>query len=331
MKALVLTQAKTIEIIDKPTPTPGKGEVLVKIKAAALNHRDQWIREGLYAGIQTGVTLGSDGAGVVEAAGEGVEKNQVGQEVIINPSLNWGNDPGAQSKDYKILGMPVDGTFAEYLVVPADRLQPKPQHLNWAEAASVPLAGLTAYRAIFTQGNVQAGTKVLVNGIGGGVAQWAFLFAYAAGAQVWVSSSSAEKISYATSNGAVGGFNYRQDDWAKRAREESGGFDVVIDSAGGNAFNKLLDAVKPGGSIIIYGATAGVPDQLNLRKVFWNQIKIQGSTMGNDQEFADMIRLIEKQKLRPVMEKPYAFQEIVKAFDTMKAGEQLGKLAVLMP
>lgn len=330
MKALVLTQANTVEIVEKAKPVPVAGEVLVRLKAAALNHRDQWIREGKYPGIQQGVTLGSDGAGVVESAGDPALKDWIGKEVIINPNIGWGEDPAVQSPDYSILGMPVDGTLAEYILVSPDRLQPKPAHMSWAEAASLPLGGLTAYRAVFTHGRVEQGMKVLINGIGGGVAQWAFLFAHSAGAQVWVTSSSADKIRHMVEREAKGGFNYKDEEWQKQAKKETGGFDLIIDSAGGNALNKLLDAVKPGGSIVFYGATAGVPENLNLRKIFWNQIRLQGSTMGNDAEFKEMQAYVEKQQLRPIMEEPMPFMETLKAMDMMKRGQQFGKLAVVM-
>lgn len=330
MKALVLTKPNTIEIIEKPKPTPQAGQALVRIKAAALNHRDQWIRIGKYAGIREGVTLGSDGAGIVEAAG-GENQEWVGREVIINPSMDWGPDPAAQAADFKILGMPVDGTFAEYIVVPQDRLHPKPKHMSWAEAAAIPLGGLTAYRALFTQGGIRKDMKVLINGIGGGVAQWAFQFAKAAGAKVWVTSSSENKLMHMQENGAAGGFNYRNEDWSKKAKEAtSGGFDLIIDSAGGNALNNLLDVAVPGGSIVIYGATTGIPENINLRKIFWNQLRLQGSTMGNDQEFAEMVAFIEKQQMKPIMEEPIAFGDIVQAFDMMEEGSQFGKLCVVM-
>lgn len=330
MKALVLTQANTVEIIEKATPVPAAGEVLVRLKAAALNHRDQWIREGRYPGIEQGVTLGSDGAGIVERAGDPALTDWIGKEVIINPNRNWGPNPAVQSPEYNILGMPQNGTFAEYIAIPVDRLQPKPAYMNWAEAASIPLGGLTAYRALFTHGKVQQGMQVLINGIGGGVAQWAFLFAQGAGAGVWATSSSEDKLAAVVARGARGGFNYREESWAKKAKKETGGIDLIIDSAGGNSLNDLLDVVKPGGSIVFYGATTGVPENLNLRKVFWNQIRLQGSTMGNDQEFKEMIAFIEQQQLRPIMEEPIRFDNIIEAFDRMKNGEQFGKLVILM-
>ncbi|MBW3544159.1 MAG: zinc-binding dehydrogenase [Bacteroidetes bacterium] len=329
MKALALTQPHHIQIIDKPKPEPKAGEVLVRLKAAALNHRDQWIREGKYPGIQAGVTLGSDGAGIVEALGEGVEEKWLRKEVIINPNRNWGQDPAVQSSAYNILGMPADGTLAEYICVAPDRLQPRPAHLSWAEAAAVPLGGLTAYRAVFTHGQVKEGMKVLVNGIGGGVAQWAFLFALAAGAQVWVTSSAAEKLQQTVNKGARGGFNYRKEDWTKEAKASMGGFDLIIDSAGGNALNNLLDVVKPGGKIVFYGATTGVPESLNLRKIFWAQIQLQGSTMGNDDEFAQMVAFITDHQIKPITEEPLPFEDTISAFDMMQAGKQFGKLVVI--
>lgn len=328
MKALALTQTNTIEIIEKPKPELRTGEALIRMKAAALNHRDQWIREGKYPGIEIGVTLGSDGAGVVEAVKSEEHKGWVGKEVIINPNRNWGNNPAVQAADFSILGMPADGTFAEYLAVPLDRLHPKPGYMNWAAAASVPLGGLTAYRAVFTHGRCEPDMQVLINGIGGGVAQWAFLFAKAAGAQVWVTSSAADKIDTVVAQGARGGYNYREESWAKQAKKETGGFDLIIDSAGGNALNQLLDVVKPGGSIVFYGATTGVPQNLNLRKIFWAQVRLQGSTMGNDQEFAEMVSFIEKHQMQPIMEEPMPFERIIEAFDMMQAGKQFGKLVV---
>ena len=330
MKALTLTDSGKIAITDKEKPQPQQGEVLVRLKAAALNHRDQWIREGKYPGIQAGVTLGSDGAGIVEAAADKAGQEWIGKQVIINPNLNWGDNPAVQSADYTILGMPVDGTFADYICVKADRLAEKPEHLTTAQAAALPLGGLTAYRAVFTNGALKKGEKVLISGIGGGVAQFAFQFALAAGADVWVTSGSDEKLSFAVEQGAMGGFNYKEEDWQKKAKNVSDGFNLVIDSAGGDQLNKLIDALAPAGRLVFYGATTGIPSGLNLRKIFWNQLRLQGSTMGNDQEFQEMVQFVEKYKLDPIMKEPFPFDHILEAFDTMKEGRQFGKLVVLM-
>lgn len=329
MKALVLTESGKPEIAEKAQPEPAPGELLVRIKAAALNHRDQWIREGKYPGIKEGVTLGSDGAGVVEAAGSKDDQHWIGKEVVINPNINWGENPAVQSSDYMILGMPVDGTFAEYIALPTHRLREKPAHLSMEQAAAFPLGGLTAFRALFTHGKLQQGEKVLINGIGGGVAQFAFQYAQAAGAAVWVTSSQAEKRQYAEQRGAKGSFNYQDESWpAEAAKTSEGGFHLIIDSAGGEGMNQLIDALRPAGSLVLYGATAGVPSSLNLRKIFWKQIRLQGSTMGNDQEFENMLAFISKHQIEPIMEEPYPFEKITEALDKMKEGKQLGKLVV---
>lgn len=330
MKALILGEAGIIRLTEKDKPVPGDGEVLIRIKAAALNHRDQWIREGKYPGIKYGVTLGSDGAGIVEAVGSGVEKAWNGKEVIINPNIDWGDNPEVQSSDYKILGMPIDGTLAEYICVPGHRLAEKPAHLSITQAAALPLGGLTAFRAVFKQGAVRLGEKVLISGVGGGVAQFAFQFALAAGAEVWVSSGEDHKISLAIERGAKGGFNYRQEQWPTIARKESGGFNLIIDSAGGEQLNQLIGLLQPAGRLVMYGATTGVPSRLALHKIFWLQARLQGSTMGNDQEFREMIEFVRLHQLEPLMEPPLPFEQAMAAFDKMKEGQQLGKLVLNM-
>lgn len=331
MKALVLTEPGKVSIIEKKIPTAGYGELLIRLKAAALNHRDQWIRENRYPGIKAGVTLGSDGAGIVESAGCSQDDHWVGKEVLINPNINWGPDPAVQSPDYQILGMPKNGTFAEFISIRADRVHRKPAHLGVEQAAALPLGGLTAYRALFYNGALKPGEKVLINGIGGGVAQFAFQFAVAAGAEVWVTSGNEEKIEFAIKKGAIGGFNYTDEHWVSAAKEAStGGFNLVIDSAGGDQMNNLIDCLRPKGRLVFYGATTGVPSSLDLRKIFWKQLHIQGSTMGNDQEFADMLTFISKHRIEPIMEAPVPFERIEEALDIMKEGRQRGKLVVKM-
>lgn len=328
MKALILSKPQTIEIqqIEKPACRPG--EALIRIKAAALNHRDQWCREGKYPNIEYGTILGSDGAGIVEAIGTDSDSGWLEQEVLINPNLSWGPDPEVQAPEYSILGMPKNGTFSEYVVVDVDRLHKKPSYLNFINAAAFPLGGLTAYRAAFRHGKINSGSKVLVTGIGGGVAQFALLFAKAADAQVYVTSSSSEKIERAIKKGAEGGFNYEEKAWVKDALKKSGGFDVIIDSAGGQQFNELIKLSKPGGKIVFYGATTGLPETLNLHRVFWAQITIQGSTMGNDQEFAEMLKFISEHSIEPIIDSIRPFDKIISAFDDMQQGKQAGKLVV---
>jgi len=332
MKAVVLERslADKIQIVDIKRSSLEPGYVRVRVKAAALNHRDEWARKGLYPNLKDGIILGSDGAGEVSEIGSAVSKEWLGKEVVINPSLFWGDDQRAQSKNFGILGIPTNGTLAEFVDVPADRIRLKPSHLSWEEAAALPLAGLTAYRALFYRGDLKSGQKVLVTGFGGGVAQFASQFAIYAGAKVWVSSSSKQKIERAISLGAEGGFDYLNEDWVNQAKSESDGFDLIIDGAAGKGFANLLKVVSPGGTIVFYGATTGNPEGLDARRIFWNQISIKGSTMGSDQDFEGMLDFVNRNQIHPVVDQVFEMEEAVNAFDRMKAGKQMGKI-VLIP
>ncbi|WP_420581150.1 zinc-binding dehydrogenase [Reichenbachiella sp.] len=330
MKALILVDESQdkIAIREIEKPSPKKGEVLIQVKAAALNHRDQWCRIGMYPNIQYDTVLGSDGAGVVAEIGEGVDSSWLNKGVIINPNINWGNNEAAQSADYHILGMPTNGTFAEYVVVSTDRLSEKPMHLNFTEAAALPLGGLTAFRATFTKGQVSEGQKVLISGIGGGVAQFAFQFAQSVGAEVYVTSGSKDKLAQVVEKGAVGGFNYKEDSWSKYALKTTGGFDVIIDSAGGNSMNDYLRLIKPGGRLVHYGSTTGAPKNLDMFRLFWSQASIHGSTMGSDKEFREMVKFVSENNIKPIISSVRAFDQVISAFDEMHAGDQMGKLVV---
>ncbi|MDO9552828.1 zinc-binding dehydrogenase [Rhodonellum sp.] len=330
MKAIFYNSSlpEKIQLSEIQLPGIGENEVRVRLVAAALNHRDEWCRQGLYPGLKDGVILGSDGAGVVDAIGANVDSNLLGKEVIINPALHWGDNQKAQSKEFKIIGMPDHGTLAEFVQVPSDRIHPKPEHLSWEEAAALPLGGVTAYRAVVYQGKVAAGEKVLVTGFGGGVAQFAVQFALALGAEVYVSSSSEAKIDKAIGMGVTAGFDYKDENWTEEALTLTGGFDLIIDSAMGNTLSQLIKAARPGGKIVLYGATKGNPGVLDARKVFWNQIQIIGTTMGSDQDFANMLALVNASKIIPIVDQIFPLEDAVLAFDKMKAGLQLGKIVV---
>ena len=328
MKALVLRENSfQIEEIEKPKI--GKDEVLVKVKFAALNHRDQWIREGKYAGIVFPTILGSDGMGeVVQVENESLN-SWIGKSVIINPNKNWGKNKNFQDlTNYQILGMPSQGTIAEYIAVNVSRLQLKPSYLSDEEAAAVPLAGLTAYNALFNKGAITPDMNVLISGVGGGVAQFAFQYALAVGAKVWVTSSKEEVLSKCMEMGAAGRANYHRPEAFKQIKKESGGIDLIIDSACGDGMNDVLSTLRPGGKFVFYGATAGIPSSLNLRNIFWKHLSILGTTMGSDDDFKNMIDFIEKKKVHPLIDKVYDFNEVVDAFDRMKAGFQFGKIVV---
>lgn len=317
-----------IQLKEVETPQPTENQVLIKMQTAALNRRDQWIREGLYPGIRP-ATLGSDGCGIVVKTGENAKKWEA-KTVIINPNNNWGDDERHQSADYHILGMPTDGTFAEFLCVNQDRLVEKPKSLSLEEAAALPLAGLTAYGAVFKQGGIKKGDKVLISGAGGGVAQFAFQFALAAGAKVFVTSGDDEKLEKLEEMGAAGAVNYRDEDWNKQLKEMAGSFDCAIDSAGGETFAEIIKLLGRSGRIVFYGATLGLPQKIDLYRMFFNQIRIQGSTMGSDKEFVEMVNFVEKHKIKPIIGSVTPFSDIISAFDTMKDGEGFGKLVVSM-
>ncbi|MCH8216102.1 MAG: zinc-binding dehydrogenase [Planctomycetes bacterium] len=326
MKALVLKSVKApLELEERPPLQPGPGEVVVRLRAAALNRRDYWITQGLYPGIEPPVILGSDGAGKVSQVGAGVGPSWEGRDVIINPGLGWGEMQAAQANDFQILGLPRDGTFATEVAVPASQLHPKPSHLSWQEAAALPLAGVTAYRALFSQGELKAGETVLITGIGGGVAALALQFAVAAGAKVWVTSSSQEKIQRAVQLGAQGGFDYTSETWAKECVKAAGAPELIIDSAGGPGYAALINLAAPGGRIVNYGATAGPPPKLDLFKVFWKQLRLQGSTMGSPADFAAMVDFVETHGIKPIIDDTFPLGDGNRAIEQMKTSPQFGK------
>jgi NADPH:quinone reductase-like Zn-dependent oxidoreductase len=252
----------------------------------------------------------------------------------VNPSFGWTESLWSNSPEFQILGMPENGTFAEKVCVPVSQIVAKPSHLDFRHAAALPLAGLTAYRALFTRAGLKSGENVLISGIGGGVALFAFLFARAAGANVYVTSGSEEKISRAKSLGAVSGFNYKTPEWDKAVKamfKAKGihGFDVSIDSAGGPGFATLIELASPGGRIAVYGATAGDPPTLPQRRIFWKQLSILGSTMGSPTDFEDMLRFVEKHRLQPpVSDHVFTLSEGNAAFAAMHAAEQFGKIVL---
>jgi zinc-binding alcohol dehydrogenase/oxidoreductase len=327
MLAVQLSGVNQLAVVEVPEPKIGAGEVLVSLHAAALNHRDVWIKSGQYAGLRWPCIPGSDGAGKVTSVGEGVDPSWREKEVIINPSLDWGDSPRAQGARFSILGLPRDGTLAQRVAVPVSQLTVKPAHLTWHEAAALPLAGLTAYRALFSRAGLRSGERVLISGIGGGVALFALQFALAAGADVWVTSSSAAKIQQAVQLGAKGGFDYRDSNWSVNAAKSPGQFDVVVDSAGGDGFPKLIDVTVSGGRVVFYGATRG-DAPLPVRKVFWRQISLLGSTMGSPDDWAAMIAFVAERKLRPIVSEVFPLARAEAAFGLMERAEQFGKIVV---
>ena len=329
MKAAVFVGVKQPLLVQElPDPIAAPSHAVVRLKAAALNHRDLWIQQGQYGGIKFPMILGSDGTGTVTAVGSRSDDGWVGRDVIINPSLDWGRDPRAQGSAFRILGMPDNGTFAEQISIPVANLAPKPSHLSWEQAAALPLAGLTAWRALFTRAQLQAGERVLITGIGGGAASFALQFACAAGAHVWVTSSSPEKIQQARTLGAMGGVNYRDADWRTQLEKAAGFFDVIVDSAGGDGFAQLIELTNPGGRIVFFGATTGNPSGLDLRRCFFRQVTLFGTTMGSPIDFSSMARLVEAKKIVPVVDKTFPLTAAAEALHHMQAGAQCGKIVL---
>lgn len=319
MKALVLKELKTPLVYQEvESPIADQEKRIVHLKAAALNRRDWWITQGQYSKIQLPVILGSDGAGT----------DDEGNAVVLYPALEWGDNPAAQGKDFRILGLPDSGTFAEQISVPADNLAPMPPHLNWEQAAALPLAGLTAYRTLFTRCGLQPGERVLITGIGGGVALMAMQFAIAAGAEVFVTSGSDEKIEQAVLLGAAGGANYRQDSWDKDLKATVGGFDVVVDSAGGDGFALLPGLCNPGARIGVYGGSLGKINGLSPQILYWKQISILGSTMGTREEFAQMLEFVNRHQIVPVVDTAFLLSEGNDAMQRLGQSEQFGKIVL---
>lgn len=331
MKAIILRElgaAENLKLEGAPDPQPGAGEAVVRLKAAALNHRDIFIWQKLYPNIKLPAILGSDGAGVVAAVGEGVDNSLIGREVVIEPGLDWGPSEEIPDKSYRILGMPEDGTYAEMIKAPAANLHAKPAHLTFEEAAALPLAGLTAYRAVATRARVKAGDTVLVTGIGGGVAIFAAQIAKRLGARVFVTSGSDDKLARARELGVEGGANYKNPDWGKMITEMTGGGpNVVIDSAGGESLETAVRIIKPAGRIAFYGATTGLA-KIDLYRCFFKQLTLMGSTMGSPREFAAFLKLYDEAKLHPVIDHVFPLDEAAAAHRRMNEGEQFGKIVL---
>ena len=305
-----------------PDPQAGPGEVVVELRAAALNRRDTYLRGGANPAYRfpLPLVLGSDGAGI---------RRDTGEEVVILPSLGWGEREDAPADGFRILGGPDNGTYAELIKVPAENVYPKPKRLSWAQAAAFPLAGLTAYRALFSRARLEAGETVLVLGAGSGVTTFAVSLAHQAGAHVIVTSSSDEKLERARELGAEAGVNYTAGDWVEevRALTDGAGVDVVVDSAGAT-WPDSLRCLRPGGRLAVFGATAGAEVTLGVRPIYFGQFSILGTTMGSPRDFAALLAAIERGSWTPVIDSVRPLAETAAAHERMEAGAHFGKLVL---
>ncbi len=319
-------------------------DVLVKLKAAALNHLDLWTLDGLPGlSLEFPHVLGGDGAGMIAEVGPAVTRVQRGDKVLLNPGIScyrceW-CVAGVHSlcETYRLLGEHLPGTLAEFVVVPEQNVvtlpTPEPPHseLSWAEAAAFSLSTLTAWRMLVTRAQVRPGERVLLWGVGGGVGSSALKIAKLAGAFVIATSSSDRKLRVAQSMGADATINHRDADVVKEVRKLTGsvrGVDVVVENVGEATWQNSLRVLAPRGRIVTCGGTTGPNVVTDVRKLYWYQWSILGSTMGNAAEYLEIVRLLGQGHLRPVVDSVHPLDDAVEAFRRLRSGEQMGKVVV---
>lgn len=343
MKAMVIRAhggADVLGVADVPAPSAAAGEVVVAVRAAALNHLDIWVRKGRPGlALRFPHVLGSDASGVVAQVGAGVEGLRPGEEVMLYPGLACGRcefcrrGEASECPSFGILGLSRPGTFAERVAVPAECVYPKPAHLDFAEAAALCLAHLTAFRMLATRARLRPGETVLIHGIGGGVALAALQIAKLAAARVIVTSSSDEKLQRAMQLGADFAINYRDEpDVAQAVRGLTGGrgADVVVDTVGAATWPIDLAAVRRGGRIVLCGVTTGAVAETPLSLLYWNQLTILGSTMGSYEDFRLMVSAVAAAGLKPVIDRILPLAEGPAAQARMESGDQFGKIVLRM-
>lgn len=329
MKAFVHEGKKGLEgthYRDMEETEPKQGEVKIRLKTAGLNHRDLFVLER-HKESDPALIIGSDGAGVVESVGDGVTRVSPGDEIVINPSLSWMDKSEAPPENFGIVGLPGHGTFAEKITLPENNVELKPVHLNWEEAGVFSLAALTAYRALFTRAQVNRGDTVLLPGVGSGAVTILLLFAKAAGAKVIVTSRSEEKRRKAIELGADEAID-SEGDWNEALNNELA--DIVIETVGAATFDKSLNQLRKGGTLVTFGASAGDEIKLDLRSFFYGQYNMLGSTMGSRDEYQDMLKFISKNNIKPVMDTSYPLKDTRHALERLNEAKQLGKIALII-
>jgi len=343
VKALCFYEHGELDVLqytDVPDPEPGPGQVLIRVRACALNHLDIWIRRG-WPGLKLEMPhwTGADVAGEIAALGEGVSGWEVGQRVVADPGISTREDEFTRrgehslSPGYVILGEQVRGGQAEYVAVPAANLMPIPEGWDFPQAAAPLLVSLTAWRMLIHRAKLRVGESVLIVGAGGGVNSMAIQIAKLAGATVYALTSTEEKMEQARELGADVVLNYREDpQWSRTIYQLTGrrGVDVVVDNVGKATLAQSMRAVARGGRIVIVGNTSGPEAQIDIRFIFGKQISIIGSTMGTHQDFRDVMGLVWAGKLKPVVDRVMPLSEGKRAFEVLERGEQFGKI-VLTP
>jgi NADPH:quinone reductase-like Zn-dependent oxidoreductase len=312
-------------------------DVIVNLRAASLNHIDLWNRRGL-AGMKLKFPhiLGGDGAGIINKVGDQVTNVKPGDAVCLYPPGGCGRcEFCVTDREYmcihlRVLGEREDGTYAEYVRVPARNCFPIPPGLTFEQAAAFPLVYITVWRMLLTHGGLKPGEHVLILGIGGGVATAALQVAANIGTHIIVTSSSDEKLEKAKSLGAEHGINYRNLDFAKEVRRLTGkrGVDVVVDSVGGDSWIKSLMSLAKGGRLVTCGATTGANPPTDIRRIFWNNLKIFGSTLGDRAEFREVLNFMEASRTKPIIDTVFPLREAAAAQTRMEEGKQFGKIVL---
>ena len=326
MKAVRIHEDGGPEILryeDVEDPVPAEGEVLIRLRAASLNHIDLWVRQGLPS-VPKPRTLGADGAGEVASLGPGADSFSEGDRVVINPGL----DNGA-----RIVGEHLDGTHAEFVAVPVENVYPIPNGLSFEEAAAFPLVFETAYRMLVTKARLVEGEWVLLWGIGSGVASAAFVIARALGARTIVTSSSSEKLERARELGADATVNHAEDDVAAAVKEatEGKGVDVVIEHVGEATWKTSLQTAGPNARIVVCGATSGPNPPAQLHRIWWKQLTIYGSTMGTKEDFEGAYELVARGAARPIVDRIFPLEQAAAAHEYLESGQQFGKVILAIP
>ena len=329
MKAVRIHEDGGPEVLryeDAPDPVAGTGEVLVALRAASLNHLDIWVRSGRPS-VPKPRILGADGAGIVAAVGPGVEGLADGDRVVLNPGLAHGDR-------ITVVGEHTDGTHAELIAVPASNVYPLDDGLSFEQAAAFPLVYETAYRMLATRAGLRPDDWVLVWGIGGGLATAALTIAKALGARVLVTSSSDDKLRRAAEDlGADATLNHAQGDVRERVTDAVGraGVDVVVEHVGEATWATSLAVARPGGRVVVCGATTGPNPPAQLHRVWWKQLTIYGSTMGTKEDFEGAYELVASGRARPVVDSVYPLAEVRAAHERLEAGDQFGKIVLAIP
>lgn len=324
---------ENLRCVERPDPEPGPGEVLVRLRAASLNYRDLLMVRGHYNPKQPLPLIPcSDGVGVVEAVGAGVERVREGDRVATMFTQTWIGGPPDKAKLRGTLGGPLDGALAERMVLSAEGVSPVPEHLSDTEAATLPCAALTAWSALVTLGDVRAGDTVLALGTGG-VSIFVLQFAQMLGARVIITSSSNEKLERAKELGAWQTINYRETpDWGKAARKLTNGkgVDHVVEVGGAGTLEQSLGAVRIGGQVSVIGVLSGVATKLNVIPILMSNLRLQGILVGSREGFEAMSEAISMHEMRPVVDRTFPFKEATAAFEHMASGAHFGKIAIEM-